>query len=69
MCWAPPTLGQTDGLGDLESVHSAQVPTGVQRDGPGVVLDVAVAGGHAGALDVHVSGAVTQGGLAWGGGG
>lgn len=67
MCWAPPTLGQTDGLGDLESVNSAQVPTGVQRDGPGSVLDVAVAGGHAEALDVHVSGAVTQGGPAWGG--
>lgn len=59
-------MRQTDGLGDLESVYSTQVPTRVQRDDPGPVLDVAVAGGHAGALDVDVSGTVTQGGPAWG---
>lgn len=38
----------------------------MQRDDPGRVLYVAVAGGHAGALDVDVSGTMTQGGPAWG---
>lgn len=66
--WSP-TLGQADGLGDLESVYSTQVPTRVQRDDPGLVLYVTVAGGDAGALDVDVSGTMTQGGPAWGGGG
>lgn len=41
----------------------------MQRDDPTLVLYVAVVGGHAGALDADVSGAVTQGGPACGEGG
>lgn len=60
-------MGQADRLGHPESVHGTRVPTGVQRDDPALVLYVAVVGGHAGALDVDVSGVVAQGGPAWGG--
>lgn len=65
----PPTLRQANRLGELKSVHSTQVPTRVQGDDPTLVLYVAVVGGHAGALDADVSGAVTQGGPACGEGG
>lgn len=61
-----PTLRQADGLSDLEPVDGAEVPTGVQRDDPRPVLDVAVLGSHSGALQVDVHGTMTHCGLAWG---
>ncbi|KAF3847199.1 hypothetical protein F7725_020227 [Dissostichus mawsoni] len=45
-----PTLRQADGLSDLEPIDGTEVPTGVQRDDPRPVLDVAVLGSHSGAL-------------------
>lgn len=68
MLGATLTLWQAGGLGDLQPVHGAQVPTGVQCDDPQPVLNVAVLGRHPGALDADVCGTMTQSGPACGGG-
>lgn len=59
-------LRQADGLSDLEPVDGTEVPTGVQRDDPRPVLDVAVLGSHSGALQVDVHGTMTHCGPALG---
>ena len=56
LLYLPPgaTLGEARGPGDGQAVHRALVPTGVQGQAACLVLDVAVLGGHARALQGDV---------------
>ena len=57
-------MRQANWPADAQAVHGAVVPTGVQRDAPRQVLNVAVLGRHPGPLEGDVGGAVAQRGPA-----